>query len=304
MLAFTSDRPERASAARGKWTALMLALFVNVLFVAVLVFSVSWQNRKPEAVTAELYAPPVKAPTLRPEPQPTPVPRAEPPPEPKPIPKPAPPIVEKPDPREAEIALKARREAEQRRQQQEQAERELAQRQQERREAEARKQAEEKRQEEIRQRQAQQVEAMRAQAEREARLRAQAERESQLRAQAERESQMRAQADQESRQRAAQAAAGAARNKAQLDWIDRIRSRIRGYIILPPDIPGNPEAIFDVVQLPTGEIIDVRLRKSSGFRAYDDAVQRAILKASPLPKAVPADLFQRNLELRFRPLDQ
>ena len=36
----------------------MLALFVNLLFVAVLVFSVSWQNRKPEAVTAELYAPP------------------------------------------------------------------------------------------------------------------------------------------------------------------------------------------------------------------------------------------------------
>jgi len=104
--------------------------------------------------------------------------------------------------------------------------------------------------------------------------------------------------------RAAQAAAGAARNKAQLDWIDKIRSRIRGYINLPPDIPGNPEAIFDVVQLPTGEIIEAKLRKSSGVRAYDDAVQRAILKASPLPRAVPAELFQRNLELRFRPLDQ
>jgi colicin import membrane protein len=48
----------------------------------------------------------------------------------------------------------------------------------------------------------------------------------------------------------------------------------------------------------------VKLRKSSGVRAYDDAVQRAILKASPLPKPVPADLFQRNLELHFRPLDQ
>jgi hypothetical protein len=33
-------------------------------------------------------------------------------------------------------------------------------------------------------------------------------------------------------------------------------------------------------------------------------VQRGILKSSPLPKPVPADLFQRNLELRFRPLDQ
>ena len=145
---------------------------------------------------------------------------------------------------------------------------------------------------------------IRAQAERESQLRAQAERESRTRAQAQRESQMRAQAEQEARGRAEQAAAGAARNKAQLDWIDRIRSRIRGYINLPPDIPGNPEAIFDVVQLPTGEIIDVRLRKSSGVRAYDDAVQRAILKASPLPKPVPADLFQRSLELHFRPLDQ
>jgi colicin import membrane protein len=313
MLAFTSDRPARSHGARGKWTALMLALFVNLLFVAVLVFSVSWQNRAPEAVTAELYAPPASVPKSQPLPQPKPEPpRPEPPPpEPRPVPKPPEPVVEKPDPREAEIALKARRDAE--RKQQEQAERERAQRERERKDAEA-KQAEERRQAELRQRQAQQVETMRAQAEREARLRAQAERESQLRAQAERESQLRtqaeresqlrAQAEQEARGRAAQAAAGAARNKAQLDWIDKIRSRIRGYINLPPDIPGNPEAIFDVVQLPTGEIIDVKLRKSSGVRAYDDAVQRAILKASPLPKPVPADLFQRNLELRFRPLDQ
>ena len=73
----------------------------------------------------------------------------------------------------------------------------------------------------------------------------------------------------------------------------RIQAKVEGNVILPPDMPGNPEAIFDVVQLPTGEIIDVQLRKSSGVRAYDDAVQRAILKSSPLPRpaaagAVPA----------------
>jgi colicin import membrane protein len=299
VLAFTSDRPARAHGARGKWTALMLALFVNLLFIAVLVFSVSWQNRKPEAVSAELYAPP---PVSAPRPQP----KVEPPPEPKPVVKPPPPVVEKPDTTEADIALKAKREAE-RRQQQE------AERERVRQEAEA-KQAEEKRQADARARQQQELDALKAQADREARLRAQAvresqlraqaERESQMRAQAERESQLRAQADQEARGRAAQAAAGAERNKAQLDWIDRIRSRIRPNINIPPDIPGNPEAIFDVVQLPTGEIIDVKLRKSSGVRAYDDAVQRGILKSSPLPKPVPADLFQRSLELRFRPLDQ
>jgi colicin import membrane protein len=172
-----------------------------------------------------------------------------------------------------------------------------------RKQAAARQAAEDKRQAELRERQQRQLETMRAQAAQEAQMRTQAERESQMRAQAERESRMRAEAEREARVRADQAAAGA-RNKAQLDWIDRIRSRIRGNINLPPDIPGNPEAVFDVVQLPTGEIIDVKLRKSSGVRAYDEAVQRAILKSSPLPKPVPADLFQRSLELRFRPLDQ
>jgi colicin import membrane protein len=300
------DRPARARRARGKWTALILALFVNLLFVGVLVFSVSWQNRRPEAVTAELYAPPPPQPRVTPQAKPQPPPPKPAPTPPQPAPKPPEPVVEKPDTRAADIALKAKRDEERR--QQEQAERDRAQREA-RQQEEARKQdearkAEEKRQADLRERQAKQVETMRAQAAREAQLRTRAETESQMRAQAERESRMRAQAEQESATRAEQAAAGAARSRSQLEWIDKIRSRIRGNINLPPDIPGNPEAIFDVVQLPTGEIIDVKLRKSSGVRAYDDAVQRAILKSSPLPKPVPADLFQRSLELHFRPLDQ
>ena len=74
-------------------------------------------------------------------------------------------------------------------------------------------------------------------------------------------------------------------------------------MVLPPDMTGNPEAIFEVVQLPTGEIIDAVLRKSSGVRAYDDAVQRAIIKSSPLPRPERPDLFQRTLTLKFRPQD-
>ena len=74
-------------------------------------------------------------------------------------------------------------------------------------------------------------------------------------------------------------------------------------MIVPPDIAGNPEAIFEVVQLPTGEIIEATLRKSSGSRAYDDAVQRAILKSSPLPRPDAPELFQRKLTLKFRPQD-
>jgi colicin import membrane protein len=95
-----------------------------------------------------------------------------------------------------------------------------------------------------------------------------------------------------------------ARLKALLAWTDKIRAKIRGNIILPQDIPGNPEAIFDVTVLPTGEVLTVRKRKSSGHPGYDDAVERAIMKSSPLPQPDDRSLFQRQLELKFRPQDR
>ena len=95
-----------------------------------------------------------------------------------------------------------------------------------------------------------------------------------------------------------------ARAQALAAWQDKIRAKIRGNIILPRDLAGNPEAIFDVTLLPTAEVLTVRRRKSSGNMAYDEAVERAILKASPLPKPEQPSVFERQLELRFRPQDR
>jgi colicin import membrane protein len=97
--------------------------------------------------------------------------------------------------------------------------------------------------------------------------------------------------------------AAAARNKAIADYLSRIRGKIRGNIVVPPEIKGNPEAIFDVTQLPSGEIVTVRLKRSSGHPALDAAIERAILKSNPLPKPQSAELFERSLELHFKPLD-
>ena len=90
----------------------------------VLVFSIRWQNRQPEPVTAELYAPPTKAPVAERRadaaarrrsrsrrPSRVPKPEPAPPPPPKAVPKPEP-EVEKPDPRAADIARKAKQEEE------------------------------------------------------------------------------------------------------------------------------------------------------------------------------------------------
>ena len=97
-----------------------------------------------------------------------------------------------------------------------------------------------------------------------------------------------------------------ARQGALNAWIGRISSRIRSNIPVSvvEEVQGNPEAIFDVTLLPTGEVLSAVKRKSSGNRAYDDAVERAILKSSPLPKPDDPGVFTRRLELRFRPQDQ
>jgi len=97
--------------------------------------------------------------------------------------------------------------------------------------------------------------------------------------------------------------ATAASKGATDSYNDKIRGKIRGNIVLPPDIKGNPEAIFDVTQLPSGEILSVKLRKTSGHAAWDAATERAIFKSSPLPKPERGDLFRRDLRLTFRPLE-
>jgi len=102
-------------------------------------------------------------------------------------------------------------------------------------------------------------------------------------------------------------AAALARGKMVLDYQDKIRLKIRGLLRLPPSMKGNPEVVYRVNLLPNGEV-DGRpiLIKSSGVVAYDYAVERAIMSASPLP--LPPDKeaaakFREGLELKFRPED-
>jgi colicin import membrane protein len=86
-------------------------------------------------------------------------------------------------------------------------------------------------------------------------------------------------------------------------YIDRIRSRIKTHIIPPSEIKGNPEVVFNIVQLPTGEVLSVRLVKTSGNALLDSAVERAILKSSPLPKPDRPEQWLREFNISFRPLE-
>ena len=86
-------------------------------------------------------------------------------------------------------------------------------------------------------------------------------------------------------------------------YIDRIRTKIKTHIVPPSEIKGNPEVVFNIVQLPTGEVLSVRLVKTSGNALLDSAVERAILKSSPLPKPDRPEQWLREFNISFRPLE-
>lgn len=247
----------------GRKWAVVLAVLVHLMFAAVLVFGVNWQTREAAPVTAELWSS-LPAPQPAPKPEPEPAPRPEPAP-PKPAPKPAPKL-EQPKPAKADIELKDKEK-----------EKEKKRKEEERKKAEAEKKLKEL-----------------ALKEQHAML--EAEQAALLR--------QREAAEAARQQMAAQAAAQAtAQARLMNDAISRISSHIRRFIIMPPDVVGNPQAEFEVSLIPSGEVLNVKLSRSSGNPAYDNAVERAIRKASPLPLPTDASLAGRfrELKLKFRP---
>lgn len=105
---------------------------------------------------------------------------------------------------------------------------------------------------------------------------------------------------------AAKAEQAAATGRVVDEYTAKIIARIRSRIVMPPSVPDDARAEFAVTLLPGGGVLNVRLSKSSGYRAYDEAVERAIIKAQPLPMPTDPALFNRfrELKLGFRPSEQ
>ncbi|WP_341677941.1 energy transducer TonB [Niveibacterium sp. SC-1] len=88
-------------------------------------------------------------------------------------------------------------------------------------------------------------------------------------------------------------------------WINAIRAKVRGNIVWPGEQAGNPEVVFRLKLLPSGEVMgQPELKKSSGNRTLDDAIERAIIKSSPLPLPTQRDVFVNDLELVLRPFEK
>ena len=64
----------------------------------------------------------------------------------------------------------------------------------------------------------------------------------------------------------------------------RSSSAIRSLMRYPGTATGNPFVSIRIEQLPNGEVVNVTIVKSSGVAAFDQAVERAVRAASPLPR--------------------
>lgn len=106
------------------------------------------------------------------------------------------------------------------------------------------------------------------------------------------------------RETVAQAAArdaAALKDSSRKGWEAQIAAKVRSRVTLPQNLTGNPEVVYEVSLLPNMEVLSVKLIKSSGNSAYDDAAERAIHAASPLPPPPPGVTPERTLRFPFRP---
>lgn len=283
---YVTDRERKISRA--------LAIAMHVGVVLLFVFGVAWQKRHSEpAAIVDLWstlAPPKQE--AVPPPKPVPAPKVEVKPEPKVEPKVAPPPKPevKPQPK-PDIALRDKLEKERKIKEQQELERkkdlELEKRKADEKKAqqvEARKADEKK---------AQQVEARKA--------------DEKLKLEKERLAQEQARLAQEKSEMTAKLAKEQASAQSRMfdEYMRQISNKIKRNIVEPPNLQGNPQVEFEVRLLPGGEVMEgsLRVRRSSGVPAYDQAVERAILKASPLPIPPDPAMFNtfRELNLRIKP---
>jgi colicin import membrane protein len=192
------------------------------------------------------------------------------------------------------------REERERREQAEQQKRVAEQREQERVAAEKREREREEAEQRERERVAaekreQQEREQQARAEREKREKEAAERREREAAQKRREAELAAAL-------AAEAERAEARASDQYEqYILMITNRIKSNWDRPLSARLGIDCVVQVVQLPTGDVVSARVASCNGDDAVRRSIERAVMDASPLPRAPTPALFERSLNVTFRP---
>ncbi len=295
----------------GRGRSFALAAAAHVLLFVALGLVTQWTTQ-PQVVSAEAElwsAVPAQAAPRLVEPEPTPPPQTEPQPAPvqpeppKAAPRPEPPT----DQREAEIALKKQKEEEKKKVldkekaeklRKEKLEKEKAEKDKADKEKKLKEQkAKEEKAREEKEREKKKAEADKRKTE-EAKTQAEAARAEALRAENLKRMQGLAGAS------GAENSTGTALKSSgpSASYAGRLVARIKPNITYPGDVVGNPRAEVEVRVAADGTIQSRRIVQSSGNKAWDEAVLRAIDKTEVLPRDTDGRV-PPVIVLGFRPLD-
>ncbi|HLX54657.1 MAG TPA: energy transducer TonB, partial [Aquella sp.] len=87
------------------------------------------------------------------------------------------------------------------------------------------------------------------------------------------------------------------------NYADLVIEKVRPFVIIPDNLDSSAKAIVQVTLLPSMEVYDIKLLKSSGNTEYDDNVQQAIDRVRVFPPLPEKAEFKdyRVLRLIFKP---
>lgn len=98
------------------------------------------------------------------------------------------------------------------------------------------------------------------------------------------------------------APAGQASGPTQSDWIGAVSAAIERQWIRPPGTPSDMVCPVRIRVLPGGEVMSAEAQPSCTYdQAIRDSVERAVLRASPLPYDGFGKVAERDFTVRFRP---
>lgn len=82
-----------------------------------------------------------------------------------------------------------------------------------------------------------------------------------------------------------------------------IEDRIERNWIRPANAGPGLRCEVNVTQIPSGDVVDVRVSQCNGDETVIRSIEAAVLRASPLPQPPIPSLFSRNLIVTFQPDD-
>lgn len=88
---------------------------------------------------------------------------------------------------------------------------------------------------------------------------------------------------------------------ALASWVQQITARIEHAWIRPPSAKQGIDCFVDVTQVPGGQIVNVKVGACNGDEAVVQSIQDAAYRASPLPPPPDPTLFERHLQIEFKP---